>query len=41
MNLVDSRAVEDLWVAFDGFVGWSLPTSKVCQVGSVLSLEML
>ncbi|CAE6970087.1 ML4 [Symbiodinium sp. CCMP2592] len=32
VNLVDSKAVEDLWVAFDGFVGWSLPTSKVCQV---------
>jgi len=32
VNLVDSRAVEDLWVAFDGFVRWSLPTSKVCQV---------
>ncbi|CAE7740598.1 mei2 [Symbiodinium sp. CCMP2592] len=32
VNLVDNRAVEDLWAAFDGFVGWSLPSAKVCQV---------
>lgn len=32
VNLVDSTAVEDLWAAFDGFVGWSLPSAKVCQV---------
>eukprot|EP00437_Effrenium_voratum_P002372 CAMPEP_0181436534 /NCGR_PEP_ID=MMETSP1110-20121109/20899_1 /TAXON_ID=174948 /ORGANISM="Symbiodinium sp., Strain CCMP421" /LENGTH=273 /DNA_ID=CAMNT_0023560105 /DNA_START=48 /DNA_END=869 /DNA_ORIENTATION=- len=32
VNLVDNRAVEDLWEAFDGFVGWSLPSAKVCQV---------
>ena len=33
VNLVDSEAVARAWKTFDGFSGWSLPTSKVCQVG--------
>ena len=32
VNLVDGRAVDELWQAFDGFSGWPLPTAKVCQV---------
>ena len=32
VNLVDGAAVDELWQAFDGFSGWSLPTAKVCQV---------
>ncbi|CAK9112131.1 Protein MEI2-like 4 (AML4) (MEI2-like protein 4) [Durusdinium trenchii] len=33
VNLVDGEAVKHAWSSFDGFSNWSLPTSKVCQVG--------
>ena len=29
----DAAAVARAWTVFDGFSGWSLPSSKVCQVG--------
>lgn len=32
VNLVDTEAVQSLWKTFDGFSGWSLPSSKTCQV---------
>ena len=32
VNLVDSKAVDDLWKIFHGFSDWALPTSKVCEV---------
>mmetsp|Transcript_50537 Transcript_50537/g.130195 ORF Transcript_50537/g.130195 Transcript_50537/m.130195 type:complete len:256 (+) Transcript_50537:67-834(+) len=32
VNLVDPSIVRELWEAFDGYSGWVLPTTKVCQV---------
>ncbi|CAJ1332279.1 unnamed protein product [Effrenium voratum] len=32
VNLVDRKAVSELWRRFDGFRGWCLPSAKVCQV---------
>lgn len=31
-NIVDSKAVDFLWKAFQGFSDWSFPSAKVCQV---------
>ncbi|CAJ1439291.1 unnamed protein product [Effrenium voratum] len=33
VNMVDGTAVDAVWKALDGFSEWSMPTSKVCQVG--------
>jgi len=33
VNMVDGAAVDAVWRALDGFSKWSMPSSKVCQVG--------
>jgi len=32
VNMVDSKAVDELWKIFHGFADWALPTAKVCEV---------
>ena len=32
VNLVDGKAVDELWKIFHGFSDWALPTAKVCEV---------
>ena len=32
VNMVDSKAVDELWKTFQGFSDWALPTAKVCEV---------
>lgn len=32
VNLVDTKAVDELWKVFHGFSDWALPTAKVCEV---------
>ena len=32
VNMVDGKAVDELWKVFHGFSEWALPTSKVCEV---------
>ena len=32
VNMVDSKAVDELWKTFHGFSDWALPTAKVCEV---------
>jgi len=32
LNLVDPSVVSNFWATFDGYSGWVLPTTKVCEV---------
>lgn len=32
VNMVDGKAVDELWKIFHGFSDWALPTAKVCEV---------